>query len=151
MTHYRDREHMPDEARLKELLFGRKIIKVDTTSTYGYDEPQGTITLDDGTVLGLAGNTGGCSCGAGDYELTTLNTVDNAITNVIVEERPDDDGVCSECDKWNCEHRGFYKIFVIAEDHNQHLVASFEGSDGNGYYGTGWWLTVVPQPEGVGG
>lgn len=144
MVDYRDIEHMPSEDRLRELLFGRKIVNVQMTPTRGYDNPQGTITLDDGTVLGVAGNTGGCICGAGDYDLTTLNTVDNAITNVIVEERPDSDDKCSECGEWSCDHNGWYKIFVIAEDHNQHLVASFEGTDGNGYYGTGWWLTVLP-------
>ena len=145
-------EHNPNEARLKELLLGRKIVHVEKQSpTDGEYTPGlvGVLTLDDGTTLRVGGNDGGCSCGAGDYSLETLNTVDNAIANIIVEERPDQEERCEICDKYSCEHNGFYRIFVIAEDHNQHLVAQFDGSDGNGYYGTGWWLTVVPQPKAV--
>jgi hypothetical protein len=143
-------ERMPSEDRLRELLFGRRIVNVEKINERvddWYYDAEGRITLDDGTVLLVGGNTGGCSCGAGDYDLTTLNTVDNAITNVIVEERPDHEDKCSECGAWSCDHQGWYRIFVVAEDHNQHLVASFEGSDGNGYYGTGWWLTVVGQAQ----
>jgi hypothetical protein len=36
---------------------------------------------------------------------------------------------------------GYYRIFVFA-DNRRINVASFDGSDGNGYYGTGWWLAV---------
>lgn len=64
MTSYKDQEHLPSEDRLKELLFGRRVVSVSTAFDFdndGYDHPQGSITLDDGTVLGLAGNTGGCS------------------------------------------------------------------------------------------
>lgn len=149
-------EHMPEEDRLRELLFGRKIVKVSMNPPSDikfdhYYRAEGTITLDDGTILYVAGNVGGCSCGAGDYPLSVLNTVDNAITNVRVEERPDEDERCSEpgCDNWSCEHRGWYRIFVVAEDHTEHLVASFEGSDGNGYYGTGWWLAVSHKGDDV--
>jgi hypothetical protein len=141
MTSYKDIEHMPEQDRLMGLLFGRRIVKVEMANAgndFYYDSPEGYITLDDGTVIGLAGNTGGCICGAGDYDLTVLNTVDNAITNVIVEEKPTGDY------NYNDDYAdGTYRIFVVAEDHNQHLVAEFKGSDGNGYYGTGWWLTVV--------
>jgi hypothetical protein len=138
-TPWDKKNYMPDVEELRSLLFGRKIVHVEEIDTF-----EGQLTLDDGTVLRVGGNEGGCSCGAGDYP---LDTVDNAITNVIVDERPDGDDKCSECGKWSCDHNGWYRIFVIAEDHTQHLVASFEGSDGNGYYGTGWWLTVLSQKE----
>lgn len=140
-------EHMPSAERLRELLFGRKIVNVEQISErIGYEYAEGRLTLDDGTVLLVGGNQGCGGCPSGYYPLTTLNTVDNAITNVEVQERPNDDSRCSACGSYDtCEHEGFYRIFVVAEDHNQHLVASFEGSDGNGYYGTGWWLTVLPS------
>lgn len=138
---YRDRRYNLSEDELRTMLFGRKIVNVQTDPMNPFI---GTMTLDDGTVLEVGGNEGGCSCGAGDYPLETLNTVDNAITNVRIEERPSGDNDCAVCGKWDCEHQGFYRIFVVAEDHNEHLVASFEGSDGNGWYGTGWWISVVP-------
>lgn len=131
-------ERNPTEYRLKELLFGRKIVNVEEIQgSYDNHYAEGRLTLDDGTVLLVGGNDGGCSCGAGDYSLTTLNRVDNAITNVKVD--------VTENDRYEDLT---YRIFVVAEDHNQHLVAQFDGSDGNGYYGTGWWLTVIPQPNG---
>lgn len=140
-------EHMPDAERLRALLYGRKVVKAEIRDespeswTVG---PTGYLTLDDGTVLKVWGNDGGCACSAGCYPLTVLNTWDNAITNIEVEERPDGEGgPCHTCGKSYCyEHyeEGSYRIYVVAED--RHLLASFEGSDGNGYYGTGWWLTV---------
>lgn len=139
-----DTEHMPDEARLRELLVGKKVVNAEirdvSPESYAYG-PTGFLTLSDGTVLRVWGNTGGCSCGAGDYSLTRLNGCDNAITNVKVEERPDGDDKCPDCGEWSCDHNGWYRIFVFAEDKGVEL-ASFEGSDGNGYYGTGWWLSV---------
>lgn len=155
-------EHMPDEDRLRALLFGRRVVSVEMReerppdSYYGYHTwPVGTLTLDDGSVLKVWGNEGRCACSAGDYPLTELNAVDNAITNVEVEERPDGDDVpCRTCGKDWCygddhERGGWYRIFVVAED--RHLLASFEGSDGNGYYGTGWWLTVENEQSGDAG
>lgn len=143
-------EHMPTEERLTELLFGKKIISAvmsDERPERYEDGPTGYLTLDDGTVLKVWGNTGGCSCGAGDYPLTELNACDNVITNVVLDEKPDGDDVrCETCGKtWGCDHegdRGYYRIFVYAED-RRITLASFDGSDGNGYYGTGWWLAVT--------
>ena len=140
---------MPDAERLRSLLFGRKVVRAEVRdeNPTRYDAgPTGFLTLDDGTVLKLWGNDGGCACSAGCYPLTVLNTWDNAITNVEVEERPDDESACPVCDRYSCDHKrdaGWYRIFVVAED--RHLLASFEGSDGNGYYGTGWWLSVSEQ------
>lgn len=143
-------EHMPSEERLRALLFGKRILNVEVRDEEPEPNeagPTGYLTLDDGTVLKLWGNDGGCSCSAGDYPLTTLNAVDNAITNVVIaERRAGDDVPCRVCGKEGCythdEEEGYYRIFVVAED-QRHLLASFEGSDGNGYYGTGWWLKVT--------
>ncbi len=112
---------------IKELLLGRKVVRV-----------QGAIlVLDDGTRLKFEGNSGGCSCSAGDYELTELNHVDNIITDVEFVYNPDDDGRYEQ---------GVYQIFVYAD--NQRLnLATFEGSDGNGYYGTGYTIRVMREED----
>lgn len=144
-------EEVPGVDRLRELLVGKSIVSALTVDEKDYEwsapEPVGVLTLSDGTTLKVGGNVGGCSCGAGDYPLTTLNAPDGIITNVEVEERPDDDERCPECEAegktWadECPHRGWYRVYVVAED-KRLTLASFEGSDGNGYYGTGWWMRV---------
>lgn len=114
-----------DEKAIKELLFGRKVKKVSD------DE----LLLDNGLVLQILPNTGCGGCCAGWYELTELNDCDNAITNIeLVEEITSYD--CGETDK-------SYKIFVFAEDKRIKLL-QVDGSDGNGYYGTGYTILVKP-------
>lgn len=143
-------EHMPDEDRLKELLVGKSVVKAEIRDEppERYESgPTGYLTLSDGTVVKVWGNDGGCACSAGCYPLADLNEVENVITNVKVDAHPDDgDVTCEVCGKLYCyeheEQQGYYRIFVWAEDKKLKL-ASFEGSDGNGYYGTGWWLSVV--------
>lgn len=147
---YSASEHLPDEDRLRALLVGKSVVRAevrDEAPERWSAGPTGYLTLSDGTVLKVWGNTGGCSCGAGDYSIENLATCENVITNVKVEECPDGDWKCDECGQWSCEHRGFYRIFVWAEEERVNL-ASFEGSDGNGYYGTGWWLAVKPSDNG---
>ncbi len=132
-----------DVDALREALFGRSVVAVKMESEHkcGYGEVgQGEVHLDDGTVLVLAGHIGGCSCSAGDYDLTDLNTMPiNGITNVEVEV---DDSKVGEYG----EGEQTYNIFVLAKDERIRL-ASFEGSDGNGYYGTGFWFSVVRPQE----
>jgi hypothetical protein len=102
-----------DDEALTALLVGHKVTKVADDK----------LMLDDGTELTLAGNEGGCSCGAGDYELRELNGVDNIITKVELVCEPDADGRMA---------MGFYEIFVYADNQLINL-ARFEGSDGNGF------------------
>lgn len=140
-------EHMPDEDRLRSILVGRRVVGAEVSEDSPPDAyssgPTGTLTLDDGTVLKVWGNDGGCACTAGRYPLADLNTCDAAIMNVEVEEAPDDDYGTCDCGEYGCEHVGFYRVFVLSFPNAERtLLASFEGSDGNGYYGTGWWLSV---------
>lgn len=143
-------EHMPDEVRLRELLVGCSVQRVEISDKSPEDYvsgPTGHLHLSDGTSLQVWGNDGGCACSAGCYPLKTLAAFDNVITSVEVEARPDDDssGPCHVCGEEYCyKHSGWYRIFVFAGQERA-LLASFEGSDGNGYYGTGWWLTVAPS------
>ena len=151
-------EHMPEVDRLKELLLGKAIVAARIAKDEAPDDwsgrgPVGYLTLSDGTNLKVWGNDGGCACSAGCYPLKHLAACDNIITNVEVDERRhsdyDEDPACRTCDaKYYCEedghdNTGYYRVFVYAADERIN-VASFEGSDGNGYYGTGWWLDVVP-------
>lgn len=127
-----------DHDAIEALLLGRRIVLAErgAVEVPGQDKwverAQGVLTLDDGTRVYAHGNDGGCSCGAGDYELTHLATVDNVITSVRFEDSPAGD---------DREGEGWYRIFVVA-DATEINVASFEGSDGNGYYGTGYQLHV---------
>ncbi len=114
---------------IAELLLGRKVEKVDDR----------TLLLDNGAKLTLRGNDGGCSCGAGDYQLTELNGIDNVITNVEFLDDPDTDDTDGEG----------YRIFVFAGNEKINL-ATFEGTDGNGYYGTGYSVEIeAPATEGI--
>ena len=107
-----------DAAAIETLLVGHSVTKVS----------DGTLVLDDGTKLQLAGNMGCAGCINGQYDLTTLNGIDNIITKVELVNNPSD-GL------------GQYYIFVYAENVKVNL-ATFEGSDGNGYYGTGYTIQV---------
>lgn len=112
-----------DEAAITELLMGRKVTKVN----------EDTLLLDDGTLLRLFGNDGCGGCTNGYYELQALNGCDNIITRVELVNDPDDDGRSAD---------GTFEIFVYAGEERINLVR-FEGSDGNGYYGTGYTIRVA--------
>src|SRR5688572_24022215 len=101
-----------DADAITELLMGRTVAKVSDAE----------LLLDDGTILRLEGNDGGCSCGAGDYELTELNGCENIITKVELVNSPDGDYEPGD---------GTYRIFVYADNQKVNL-ATFEGTDGNG-------------------
>jgi hypothetical protein len=112
------------QKELEELLMGHKVDRVSDDH----------LLLDDGTVLRVIGNEGCGGCSSGWYELKTLNRVDNIITKVEFDYQPHE-----EYDDERDE--GFYRIFVLAGDERINLL-SVDGSDGNGYYGTGFDLIV---------
>lgn len=105
---------------IRDLLLGRKVERVDNEH----------LLLDDGTVIKAIGREGGCVCGAGDYWLSELNGVDNVITDVEFDYAP-----------WANGHEGYYRIFVYAGNQKINLM-QFDGSDGSGYYGTGFEILV---------
>ena len=132
---------------IETALTGRRIVAIERTpeaelsrgwSSIGLGD-RATITLDDGTVLQLEGHDGGCSCESGCYELghlADIASVDNIITAVHFDNRPGGD----EYDSSSFE--GSYSIFVVADNQRINL-ATFEGSDGNGYYGTGYYVRIT--------
>lgn len=109
-----------DEKDIKKLLIGRKV-KVDGDN----------LILDNGIILEIEANTGCGGCNSGWYSITKLNEVDNAITNVEFE--------CEDLDNYDDEKS--YKIFVFCEDTRIQLL-QVDGTDGNGYYGTGYTIKV---------
>lgn len=125
-----------DTSAITDLIVGRRIVTAARD-----DSDHGTITLDDGTRLQFESGEGGCSCGAGDYDLEFFigqdELPDNIITAVHFEDSPDGDDEDGD---------GTYKVFVVAEDRRLR-VAEFEGSDGNGYYGTGYTIKIKRPDE----
>lgn len=114
-----DDSDLTDE--LASLLVGRTVAKVANNE----------LLLDDGTRLELVGNYGCAGCTSGGYDLTELNGCGNIVTKVELENLPHDgDG------------EGVYRIFVYADNQRINL-ATFTGSDGNGWYGTGYSITVT--------
>jgi hypothetical protein len=112
---------------IRALFVGRRVTKVDA----------GRLRLDDGTELQIVPNEGCGGCTAGWYELTALNGCDNVITRAEVEVQKNPD------DKY--EEEFIYTLFVYAENQKINL-ATVEGDDGNGYYGTGFEIVVTPAP-----
>ena len=92
------------------------------------------LILDNGIILEVVANEGCGGCSNGWYSITKLNEVDNAITNV--------EFVCDGDveDKENYDDTS-YKIFVFCEDTRIKLL-QVDGSDGNGYYGTGYTIRI---------
>jgi len=131
-----------DAEEIGALLTGRRIIAAEqgqferSDRDWG-DAPTGKLTLDDGTVVLVVPNEGGCACSAGDYYLKSLVACDNVITSVRLAAESDGE------DTWGSKQS--YRIYVVA-DAVEINVVQIDGDDGNGYYGTGYELIVtVPQ------
>lgn len=127
------------------LLIGRYITNIETGTFETMDwmedceKPQALITLDDGTQLLAVGRTGGCACGQGDFYFAKAfyqGSPSARIMNVMVEMEgePGYDGEISA----TC-----FKVFAIVDDEKLPLL-EFEGYEGEGYYGRGFWLYAYP-------
>ena len=114
-----------NEKEIEELLLGHKVTVDDC----------GNLVLDNGVVLKIYPNIGCYGCESGNYYLQHISSVNNAITNVeFVEEFEDD---------YYYQH---YRIFVIADGMTTELLDVY-GTDGNGYYGTGYTIDVYMPDE----
>lgn len=117
------------EQEIRGLLVGRKIVAVD--------EAAETLTLDDGTELKILPNEGMC-CSNGDYFVRRLVGAENVILAVDFSEQYLDKDQRSEPGD---DYR--YEIFVYTEGvENGQSILRVDGSDGNGYYGTGYKIRV---------
>jgi hypothetical protein len=116
-----------DEQGIRELLLGRRIVVAD--------QDAGTLTLDDGTILRIAANYGCGGCTSGSYEIQSLETFDNVITSVEFEE--------AALEPKDVYADTVYRLFVYAGGISATAV-TVAGTDGNGYYGTGYTVYVKP-------
>lgn len=112
------------EDEITALLMGRTVTKVNDN----------TLLLDDGTLLQFVGMADCCAY----YEIEQLNGVDNIITRVELVNDPDDG---EDYAAQGRKGEGVYEIFVFAGEERINLVR-FEGTDSNGYYGTGYTIRV---------
>lgn len=119
-----------DEKEIEELLLGHKIVA---------DENNDALILDNGVVLQINPNIGCYGCESGNYYLQHISSVNNAITNVEFVNDHDD----SDDDEEYYQH---YRIFVIADGMTTELL-DVCGTDGNGYYGTGYKIDVYIPDE----
>lgn len=131
---YRDRTLCEqNEKEIEELLLGHKIVA---------DENSDTLILDNGVHLLITPNSGCGACPSGNYYLEHIASVNNAITNVeFVNEHED-----SEYEDFDEEYYQHYRIFVIADGMTTELLDVY-GTDGNGYYGTGYQIDVYLPDE----
>lgn len=123
-----------NENEIKELLLGHKIVA---------DENNDSLILDNGVVLQINPNVGCYGCESGNYYLQHIASVNNAITNVefVNDYEVNDDDYYDEEDYY--QH---YRIFVIADGMTTELLDVY-GTDGNGYYGTGYKIDVYIPDE----
>lgn len=123
-----------DEKEIEELLLGHKIVA---------DENNDALILDNGVVLQINPNVGCYGCEYGNYYLQHITSVNNAITNVefVNDYEVNDDDYYDEEDYY--QH---YRIFVIADGVTTELLDVY-GTDGNGYYGTGYKIDVYIPDE----
>ena len=125
-----------NENEIKKLLIGHKIVA---------DENNDALILDNGVLLQINPNEGCGGCESGNYYLQHIESVNNAITNVeFVNDYEDYYGYYdNECYKDYYQH---YRIFVIADGIKTELLDVY-GTDGNGYYGTGYTIDVYIPDE----
>lgn len=116
--------HITDGERdvIADLLIGHKLVKISVD----------TLVADNGVTLRFVGNEGCGGCSSGWYYLKELSGVDNIITAVAFEDTP------PSANKYGIE---VCKIFVIAGCKLINL-ATFEGDEGNGYYGRGYHIVA---------
>ena len=144
---YGDSQDSPntEQGDTLRLLIGRYVtnIEVGTFVTKPYmdecEKPQALLTLDDGTQLVAVGHSGGCTCGQGDFEFTKAfyqGSPTARIMNAMVEMEGEEwyDGDISATR---------FKVFVIVDDEKLPLL-EFDGHEGGGYYGRGFWLYTYP-------
>ena len=147
---YGDPQDAPDTEKPDTLglLIGRYVTNIETgtfiTDSWMEDceKSQALLTLDDGTQLVAMGRGGGCVCGQGDFEFTKAfyqGSPTARIMNAMVEMEGADwyDMAISAT--------GF-KVFVIVEDEKLPLL-EFDGYEGDGFYGRGFWLSVYPAEK----
>lgn len=124
---------MTQEEKIKETLIGKQITRIEQKDAFTVE-----VTLDDGVILTLAGNEGGCCCGNGDWIISKLlsdsEKPSGRVMNAWVNDRIDMDEDLGEI--W-----GPVTVFIVAEGRKYPLV-EFTGQH-NGWYGHGFYANVT--------
>lgn len=133
--------HFPggDFDKIKEVVIGKQITSIEQKGPF-----KAVVTLDDGAILQLEGNEGGCCCGRGDWAITKLlanaEKPNGRIMNAWIDNqiKPDED---------YDEISGPIRVFIMAEGTEYPLV-EFDGYD-DGWYGQGFYcrVTRIIPPE----
>lgn len=135
MREFDDYVYNPDLDDWEALLVGRRIV---ATEIKGFEEEScAIVTLDNGKRFRVKGNDGCGGCSSGWYWVTHLQGVDNIITSVSLETEPVSTGTMG----WG-EEAWIYRVFVITNGLSTEFLR-VEGDDGNGYYGTGYYLELL--------
>lgn len=124
---------MTQEERIKETLIGKQITRIEQKDDFTVE-----VTLDDGAILTLTGNEGGCCCGNGDWVISEL-LPDSAKPSGRIMNAWVDDQVRADEDLG--EITGPITVFIMVEGREYPLV-EFDGFD-NGWYGHGFYATVT--------
>ena len=130
-----------EEREINDLFVGRKVVEVD--------ESRALIILDNGTEVHVVPNDGCGGCPSGYYEIKHLNMIkesDHVITAVSVKEENNS----TEEERYNESDVTVYQLAVYAsgvssDDGVSTNLVEISGSDGNGYYGTGFVLEVTRE------
>jgi hypothetical protein len=129
-----------DVDTLKKLLVGRSITATSSEGDPGSYYRTIDFTLDNGMVLRAHATDGGCACSNGCFTVEpNPEDIVGTIMNVEVAEDLEYGSIG--------DGEATIRLFVYSDlDTRQALVTS-QGGD-NGYYGWGFWLSVV-TPEAV--
>lgn len=133
------RRDTPDApANWSGVLVGRRIVQIAKARKHLV-----SLVLDDGTSLDLEPVRACCV----DYEVSEIATepFDGVIMRVLTMVN-DKDGLESN----TRDNPRIFRLFVYGQDGTQAQIARFDGSDGTGYYGTGFNVTVRRVVQGQG-
>lgn len=129
---YNDRIYNPDDSDWESLLVGHRIVHAEQ-----YNEDEALLTLETGKKFRVRGNEGCGGCSNGYYWVSRIAAVDNVITAVRCDTEP-----VHESEDRYCEEAYVYHVFVITGAGEVEML-TVEGDDGNGYYGSGYYLELL--------
>ena len=124
---------MTQEEKIKETVIGKQVTRIEQKDGFTVE-----VTLDDGVILTLMGNEGGCCCGSGDWTITELLSDSEKPSGRIMNAWVDDQIEESEV---GGGLQGPITAFIMAEGREYPLV-EFDGYD-NGCYGHGFYASVT--------
>nr|DAN94548.1 MAG TPA: hypothetical protein [Caudoviricetes sp.] len=124
---------MTREEKIKETLISKQITRIEQKDDFTVE-----VTLDDGVILTLTGNEGGCCCRNGDWTISELLSDSEKPSGRVMNAWVDDQ---IGADQEIGEISGPITVFIMAEGREYPLV-EFNGYD-NGWYGHGFYANVT--------